>query len=126
MRTLFVAILFPIVALSADAQKRSQPKLEHIDNQKMQEQIDSSMKALDSMNTRINEGYKQTMHTVDSVNNHLQQEQSERNLDSFMAMQRENEAKAKKAMWIRLGLGVLFLGVLIFGLMRKRKKGVET
>ena len=122
MRTLFVAILFPIVALSADAQKRSQPKLEHIDNQKMQEQIDSSMRELDSMNARINDGYKQTMHSMDSVNNHLQQEQNERNLNEFVQMQKENDAKAKKAMWIRLGLGVFFLGVLIFGLLRRRKK----
>lgn len=123
MRILFVAMFFSMIALSAYAQKRSQPKLEHIDNKKMQEQIDSSMKQLDSMNARINEGYKQTMHTVDSVNNHLQQEQNDRNLDAFMAMQKENEAKAKKAMWIRLGIGVVFLGVLVFGLMRKRKKG---
>lgn len=122
MKTFFVAILFSMVTFCVSAQKRSQPKLEHIDNEKMQKQIDSSMRELDSMNARINDGYKQTMNSMDSINNHLQQEQNDRNLDMFVAMQKENDAKAKKAMWIRLGLGVFFLGVLIFGLMRRRKK----
>ena len=49
-------------------------------------------------------------------------EQNNRNLDEFVRLQREQEAKQKKAMWLRLGLGVFFLGVLVFGLMRKRKK----
>ena len=103
------------------AQKHSSPKLLKIDNEKMKREIDSSMKELDSINARINEGYKQTMHTMDSVNNHLQQEQNERNLESFVRMQKERETKKKKAMWLRLGLGVFFLGVLVFGWMRRRK-----
>jgi len=122
MKIFFVALLFSMTTLYGSAQKRSQPTLEHIDNEKMQKQIDSSMRELDSMNARINDGYKQTMHTMDSVNNHLQQEQNDRNLDEFVRMQKENDAKAKKAMWIRLGLGAFFLGVLIFGLLRRRKK----
>lgn len=122
MKIFFVALLFSMTTLYGSAQKRSQPTLEHIDNEKMQKQIDSSMRELDSMNARINDGYKQTMHSMDSVNNHLQQEQNERNLNEFVQMQKENDSKAKKAMWIRLGLGVFFLGVLIFGLLRRRKK----
>ena len=122
IRTIIIVLLLFTCTFNGNAQKHSQPKLEHIDNDKMQKQIDSSMKELDSMNARINEGYKNTMHSMDSINNHLQQEQNERNLNSFMEMQRENDAKAKKAMWLRLGLGVFFLGVLVFGLMRKRKK----
>ena len=59
---------------------------------------------------------------MDSANRQQMMEQNNRNLDAFMAMQREREAKQKKAMWIRLGLGVLFLGVLIFGVMRRKKK----
>ena len=120
MKTFFAAVCL-MVSLFANAQK-TQPKLEHIDNDIMNKQIDSSMKQLDSMNARINDGYKQTMHTMDSLNNHLQQEQNNRNLDEFMRMQKEREAKAKKASLIRIGIGILFLGVLIFGWMRKRKK----
>ena len=120
MKTFFAAVCL-MVSLFANAQK-TQPKLEHIDNDIMNKQIDSSIKQLDSMNARINDGYKQTMHTMDSLNNHLQQEQNNRNLDEFMRMQKEREAKAKKASLIRIGIGILFLGVLIFGWMRKRKK----
>ena len=117
---LITALIF--AAILSYGQKDTPIKLLHIDNKKLSKQIDSSMKELDSINARINEGYKETMHTMDSINNHLQQQQNERNLDAFLLMQKENEAKQKKAMWIRLGLGVLFLGVLIFGLMRRKKK----
>src|SRR5438105_3236684 len=122
MKIFVVSLLFLMTTLCVSAQKKSQPKLEHIDNEKMQKQIDSSMRELDSMNARINNGYKQTMHTMDSVNNHLEEERNRRSLESFMAMQKKQQAKQKKAAWVRIGLGVFFLGVLVFGLMRRRKK----
>src|SRR5256885_16275218 len=99
MRIIFAAILLCWATLVGYAQNPHQPKLEHLDNSKMQKQIDSSMRELDSMNERLNEGIKQTMQATDSINNHLRQEQNDRNLDAFMLMH-ENEAKAKKAMWI--------------------------
>lgn len=49
-------------------------------------------------------------------------EQNNRNLDAFMAMQKEREAKEKKRMYIRIGLGIFFLAVLVFGLIRKNRK----
>ncbi len=120
MKTFFASI-FILLATCCNGQKDKQPKLIHIDNDKMQKQIDSSMKELDSMNARINEGYKQTMHTMDSANNHLEQERNARNLESLIEMQKEQQAKQKKAAWIRITIGIIFLGVLIFGLMRRRK-----
>ena len=116
---LITAILFSV---TSHAQKDTPVKLLHIDNKKLRRQIDSSMKELDSINARINEGYKQTMHTMDSINRHLEEERNKRSLDAFLEMQQERQAKEKKAMWIRLGLGILFLGVLIFGMMRRKKK----
>jgi len=116
------AILFSV---TTHAQKDTPVKLLHIDNKKLSKQIDSSMKELDSINARINEGYKQTMHTMDSINRHLEEERNKRSLDAFLEMQRERQAKEKKAMWIRLGLGVLFFGVLIFGMMRRREKAKQ-
>ena len=113
---LIIAIMFSVTV--SCAQKDTSPKLLHIDNEKLSKQIDSSMKQLDSINERLNNSYK----IMDSANRRQMMEQNNRNLDAFMAMQREREAKQKKAMWIRLGLGVLFLGVLIFGVMRRKKK----
>ena len=120
MKILFTALL--MVAFVAGEAQKQQAKLIPLDNAKMKRQIDSSMKELDSINARINEGYKQTMHTMDSINNHLEQQRNIRSLESFMAMQKEREAKQNKAMWLRLGFGIILLGVLIFGWMRKRKK----
>ena len=116
---LITAVLF--AATVCYAQKDTSPKLLHIDNEKLSKQIDSSRKQLDSINERINNSFK----SMDSAYMKQQAEQNNRNLDAFMAMQKEREAKQKKAMWIRLGLGVFFLGVLIFGLMRRRKKATQ-
>lgn len=121
MKTCLIAV-FILSAFYCNAQRDSL----HINNDKLNRQIDSSIKQLDSMNQRINEGYKQTMHTMDSINMHLEQERNNRALDSFLRMQKEREEKQKKAMWIRLGIGVLFLGVLIFGLLRRRKTQNKT
>ena len=117
---LITAIIFSVTVSSA--QKDTSPKLLHIDSKELSKQIDSSMKQLDSINERLNNSYKR----MDSVYVRRQIEQNNRNLDTFMAMQREQQAKQKKAMWIRLGIGVLFLGVLIFGLLRRRKKAAQN
>ena len=78
----------------------------------------SSMKEMDSINAHINQGISKT---TDSVYNHLQEEQNNRNLDAFVRMQKEEQEKQKKAMWIRIGLGVFFLAILVFGVMRRKK-----
>ncbi len=116
---LITAVLFACTVCYA--QKDSSPGLLHIDNDKLSKQIDSSMKQMDSINERINNSFK----SMDSVYMKQQLEQNNRNLDQFMAMQREREAKQKRSNWIRLGIGVLFLGVLIFGWMRRRKKASQ-
>lgn len=48
-------------------------------------------------------------------------ENNNRNLDAFVAMQKERDAKQKKQMWFRLGFGGLMLVVLIVGLARRKK-----
>lgn len=45
--------------------------------------------------------------------------QNTNNLVSFL---KERDRKQQQAMWTRLAFGILMLGVLIFGLVRKRKK----
>ncbi len=121
---LLIAALFMLTFLASNAQK-SQPKLIPIDHEKMKQQIDRSMKELDSINMRMNEGMKRSMQTMDSINNHLEKERNIRSIESFMAMQKEREAKQKKSNWLRLGFGIILLGVLIFGWLRKRKKATQ-
>ena len=120
MKTFFAAVCL-MVSLFANAQK-TQPKLEHIDNDIMNKQINSSMKQLDSMNARINDGYKQTMHTMDSVNNHLQQEQNDKNLDEFVRMQKENDEKAKKHHGYGSGVAYFFSAYLFLDGCEKERR----
>jgi len=44
------------------------------------------------------------------------------NIDALIALQKENNRKQKRAAIIRIALGLGFLGVLIAGLLRRRKK----
>ena len=49
-------------------------------------------------------------------------EQNNRNLNDFLRYQKELESRQKRNAFIRIGLGILFFGVLVFGLYRQRKK----
>ena len=48
--------------------------------------------------------------------------QYDSNIESLVALQKENYRKQKRAAIIRIALGLGFLGVLIAGLLRRRKK----
>jgi len=47
---------------------------------------------------------------------------SQRSADYFVQLQKERRAKEKKNAIMRIGIGILFLIVLIFGLRRRIKK----
>ena len=115
MKTIFSTIIFIIVCLFADAQK-PKPQLAQIDNEKMNQQLDSTMKAFDSLNQKINNTYKTTM---DSANRRLENVSNNKNLEEFMT---EQQAKEKSGAQKRYVIGLIILGVLIYGIMRKRKK----
>ena len=88
-----------------------------IDLSKLQSKIDSTNKAIEtSMNNQFkkiqDEEFKRSM------------EQNNRNLDAFMAARREQEAKQKRQMWIRLSMGFGILAFGIFAMLRRRKKKV--
>ena len=110
-KLLLLIILF---AGTAGAQKKD-TGYQQLDPDRLLKQIDSSRKVTDSLmeaqSRRMQE--EELQRTL---------EQNNRNLDSFVQMQREREARAKKAMWMRLGLGVFFAAVLVVGLVRRRKK----
>lgn len=106
---LLMAMIF---CLSTGAQKKDSPL---VDLQKLKQHIDSSNKMMDSLNNAAikrmqDEEYERTLKNMD------------RNNDAFMAMQRENESRQRKQMWIRIALGALFAGIFAVGISRRKKK----
>jgi hypothetical protein len=62
------------------------------------------------------------------VQEKAQQQEFERmnaSLNSFAELQREQRAKQKRQTFIRIGIGVAFLILLIVGLRRRAKKGAK-
>jgi hypothetical protein len=49
-------------------------------------------------------------------------EQNSRNLDHFLQLKKEQDARQKRGALIRIGIGIALLIVMIFGLRRKIKK----
>jgi predicted RND superfamily exporter protein len=75
-------------------------------------QMDSSSKSLAT-------AMKNTQQTLDSLRNANMQKQAQRSGEMMLQWHNERQAKQKKQMFIYFGLGVFFLVVLVFGLMRK-------
>jgi len=48
--------------------------------------------------------------------------ETERGINALVQMQKERNEKQKRQAYIRIGLGLLFLVVLVVGLLRRRKK----
>jgi len=88
----------------------------------MQKQLSTQMAAYDSSAKVTDSIIKAFNKRNDSMEMARFNEQNSRNLDGLVSMMKEREQKQKQGMWIRLGFGLLMLGVLIFGLLRKRKK----
>lgn len=104
--------LMTIFCLTATAQKKRVKfdTFPSLDTAKM----NADMRALDSM---TNASFKR----MQDEQFELDKENMSRNLNSFVAMQNENQKKRLKQNYIRLGIGVLFLIVLIVGWFKKRK-----
>lgn len=101
-KTILTAFLFSSLLLNAQNDKPST---------KDSLTISSPSSMLDSLNKATQDQiFKESM------------EQNSRNLDSFLAMRKEQEAKEKRNAMIRIGIGVLFLVVLVIGLRRRVKK----
>lgn len=105
-------LFFTIITLSSSAQDLSKG----IDS--MRKQLAKNMASYDSA--------KKVADSLMILNNKrfdsLDMARNRRNLDALVSMMKERDQKQRKAMWLRLGFGILMLGVLIFGLLRKRKK----
>ena len=106
---LLVCLLFSVTAFSQTPDQMEELK----------EKIARSNASLDSSKRITDSIMLESTRRLDSANLARHMEQNTNNLVRFM---NERDKKAKRGMWLRLGFGVLMLGVLIFGLLRKRKK----
>jgi hypothetical protein len=65
-------------------------------------------------------GYSQNTDSFASM------EQNGKNLERFMTDYTERQKREKKQMYIRLGLGVAFLAVLVVSIVRRRRRMKNT
>jgi len=115
MKQIFI-LLFTIISVTTSAQDLSKS----IDS--MRRQLSKDMASYDSAKKITDSLVLISNKRFDSVEMARFNEQNSRNLDGLVSMMKEREQKQKQAMWLRLGFGMLMLGVLVFGLVRKRKK----
>ena len=115
MKTFCLSICFVFTATCFSQNTNKELTEKHQQLQKQQISSDSLSKNPDSLLQQSNKYY-------DSVAMTEQMERNNRNLDGLVSMMKERERKAKKQMWIRLGIGLAFLALGIYGFTRKRKK----
>ncbi len=106
-------LIFIIPGIIVYAQN-SNKELNELHQQMQKSKLDSSLKNLDSL-------LLQQSKSMDSAAIARDMDLNNRNLDSFLAQQKERQQKEKRNAMIRIGLGGLILGFGIFA-MRKRKK----
>jgi len=99
MRSIFVAILFTGFFFSSAAQDSIPPQL-----------TDSAIATYISPDSQIK---------AENM------EQMNRNLNRFVQEMKERDKKAKRNAFIRIGIGIFFLVILVIGLVRKKKKKKE-
>ncbi len=93
--------------------------------QKQLKELEEGRKKLDTINANLNASINASIQRMDSVNRVQSNEQMARNMDRFMVERKEQEKKAKRGAYIRIGIGVLLFIVLIIGLRRKKKQQAD-
>jgi hypothetical protein len=122
-----ILFLLILTAFSAEAQHKSHKNPDTIGTlkpldlnlDKLQREIDSTNKITDSL-------MKASTKRMMDEDVKRMTENNERNLNAFVAMQKERERKQRQSMWIRLALGGTFLIVFLVGLARRRKKKISS
>lgn len=109
-------LLFTITSIISEAQDLSKG----IDS--MRRQLDTDMSSYDSIRKETESLMVINKKRFDSIEMARFNEQNSRNLDGLLRTMKERDQKQRQGMWLRLGFGILMLGVLIVGLLRKRKK----
>ena len=108
MRSLLTAVLVFHFFFTAQSQ--------NIDS--LSQSIDSSAKVLQNVNDR----FQQVQDSLYQLKLLRTMEQHGKPLDRFLEEKKEQERIEKRQLYIRIGLGVAILLVLIFGLIRQRNK----
>ncbi len=115
MKRIFLAALIILSGMVSLSQHKSADKKTadtvDINPEKLRLKIDSQIKATDSI-------WKMKQKVQDS----LAIQRMTSNTNGLVSMMRERDRAQRKQMWLRLGLGVAFLALGIYGVMRKRKK----
>jgi predicted ribosome quality control (RQC) complex YloA/Tae2 family protein len=104
-----ILVLALLAGLSAHAQS----------NEKLKEQLKQQTVQLDSSSKNLNDAMNNMQQSLDSLRNANMQKQAQRSGEMMLQWHKERQAKQKKQMFMYLGLGIFFLVVLVFGLMRK-------
>src|SRR5687767_8793837 len=113
MRSFFLSICM-ILCMGGFAQTESLPGFTD-SVAKMRQSLDSTTKILQD----LEQGRWTEKSTFDV-------DQNMKGLNYLLEQQKERRAKEKRAAFIRIGIGVLFLAVLIIGLMRRRTRKEST
>ncbi len=111
MKKIILAVVL-LAAFTTNAQTAESIKAQAA---QIKQQMDSSSKSLAAT-------MKNAQQTLDSLRNAQMQQQAQRSGDMMLQWHKERQVKQKKQMFLYLGMGILFLGILVFGLMRRRKK----
>jgi predicted ribosome quality control (RQC) complex YloA/Tae2 family protein len=90
-------------------------------NEKLKEQLKQQTVQLDSSSKNLNDAMSNMQQSLDSLRNAQMQKEAQRSGEMILQWNNERKAKQKKQMFMYLGLGIFFLVVLVFGLMRKGK-----
>jgi len=114
MRKLFL-VLFTACSLGTFAQNSARELDE------LQRQIEKKQAGTDSISKRNDSLIQQQSRTIDSVYMRSQAEINNNGLNSLVREMKERENNQKKAMWLRIGFGIVLLIVGIIGISRKRK-----
>ena len=117
MRTFFKSSLVIAATFLTAATLQAQNMSKEVDS--LRKQLNRDMASYDSSVKRSDSLIKAYQKSTDSIELARYMQQNTNNLVNFI---KERDRKQTQAMWTRLGFGILMLGVLIFGLLRKRKK----
>lgn len=106
-----ILLLALLAGLSAYAQS----------NEKLKEQLKQQTAQLDSNNKSLEATMNNMQQSLDSLRNVQMQKEAQRSGEMMLQWHKERQAKQTKQMFLYLGLGIFFFGVLVVGLMRKGK-----